>query len=187
MSAYEKQQNLPRNHKDCRVLSSTLVLSINPRIQHSSVARMQIQLPHDAEYIRKNRQAHRRLAKSSLKVLRSVWDVFARLYHRARYPPYKPLKLRSRRRLSQTQSRLLMLPPEIRFIIWDYVMASGPIALYQARDRITYDLVPEHGPQSVINITPQTIQSAVEGRTSFQKSKKPKPSFLSVLQTCQMM
>ncbi|KAF1964502.1 hypothetical protein BU23DRAFT_561896 [Bimuria novae-zelandiae CBS 107.79] len=142
---------------------------------------MQIQLPYDAAYIQKNRRAHRRLAKSSLKVLRSVWDAFGRLYHRARYPPYKPLKLRSRRRCSQSQSRLLMLPPEIRFIIWDYVMASGPIALYRARDRITYDLMPEDSPQSVINITPQTVREAVEGRSSFKASKMHKPSFLPVL------
>lgn len=138
-------------------------------------------------YIRKNRRLHRRLAKSSFKVLRSVWYAFGRFYHRTRYRPYKPLKLRSHRRCSQSQSRLLMLPPEIRFIIWDYVMASGPIALYRARDRITYDLMPEDSPQSVINITSQTARKAVEGRTSLKASKMHKISLLPVLQTCQMM
>ncbi|KAF2010512.1 hypothetical protein BU24DRAFT_427625 [Aaosphaeria arxii CBS 175.79] len=77
----------------------------------------------DAGNILKNRRLHRRLARWSFKRLRSIWHAFA-------YPLYKPLKLRSHRRCSRSQSRLLMLPAEIRFIIWDYVMASGPIVLY---------------------------------------------------------
>jgi hypothetical protein len=157
------------------------------RIGHSSVATMHTQLPFDAAQIRKNRRVHRRLAKSSRKGLRTIWDAFRRFYHRARYPPYQPLRLRSHRRCSQSQSRLLTLPPEIRFMIWDHVMAGGPIALYQARDRITYNLMPEHSPQSVINITPQTVQEAVEGRINSKADRMHRPSFLSVLQTCQMM
>lgn len=165
-----------------------LLQSIELRLGHSSTEKMtSVKLPYDRDYILKNRRFHRRLARSGLKLLRSAWNPFGRFYHRARYPPYKPLKLRSRRRCSQSQSRLLMLPPEIRFIIWDYVMAGGPIALYRARDRITYDLIPENSPQSVTNITPQTIQKAAESRTNHRVSNTHKMSLLPVLQTCQMM
>jgi hypothetical protein len=80
-----------------------------------------------------------------------------------------------------------MLPSEIQFIIWDYAMASGPIALNRAREKITYELMPEDSPQSVMNITPQTLRKAVEGRTSLKASKMHKISWLSVFQTCQMM
>lgn len=85
------------------------------------------------KHFRKHRRLQRRLAEFDLEVLRSIWDLFRRFYYRARHHPYKPLKLRSNRRCYQSQSRLLMLPSEIRFIIWHYIMASGPIALYRAQ------------------------------------------------------
>lgn len=141
----------------------------------------------DSPDVHKDRPLHQRFASATLPVLRIVWDPFRRFYDRARYPPYKPLELRSRRRCSQSQSRLLMLPAEIRFVIWDYVMASSPIALYRARDKITYDLLLEESLQSVTEITPHTIQKTVEGRTDLKATKVHKPSLLPVLQTCQMM
>lgn len=74
-----------------------------------------------------------------------------------------------------------MLPLEIWFIVWDYVMDGGPIALYRARDRIMYELMLENSPESAINITPQTARDAVKSKTDFKARKIHKPSLLPVL------
>jgi hypothetical protein len=88
---------------------------------------------------------------------------------------------------AQTQSDLLSMPAEIRILIWEYVVASDPIILYQKTGQITYDYLMGEGPEVVHNISPQTLTHIERTHSISQKHTTKNIRLLAVLQTCQMM
>jgi hypothetical protein len=88
---------------------------------------------------------------------------------------------------SQTQSDLLGMPAEIRNLIWEYVVASDPVVLYQKTGRITYDYLMGEGPEVVHNISPQTLTHIERTHSISRNHTTKKIRVLAVLQTCQMM
>ncbi len=88
---------------------------------------------------------------------------------------------------TQSQSRLLSLPAEIRVMIWTAVITEDPIILFRRNGRISYDrLTAEHMySNEIIHITPDTIEQLNKNTGGPVRHEKAK--ILAVLQTCQMM
>ncbi|KAH7082389.1 hypothetical protein FB567DRAFT_105337 [Paraphoma chrysanthemicola] len=102
-------------------------------------------------------------------------------------PLRRPPTFRVGTKCSQTQSALLGMPAEIRNLIWEYVVASDPVILYQKTGRITYDYLIGEGPEVVHNISPQTLTHIERTHSISENHTTKKIRLLAVLQTCQMI
>jgi hypothetical protein len=120
-----------------------------------------------------------------------VWDEL-KDRHRARLakklseqPPYKPLVLRNGTRSSQTQSKLLALPAEIRLMIWERVVGGKLIVLHGKGGKLMHRSLEREGAASVTNATAQIVRQMRLDSTATPTTSKVR--FLALLQTCQMM
>lgn len=97
---------------------------------------------------------------------------------------------------ASSESKLLSLPTEVRFLIWQYTFGGNLIALYRVRRRLTHTLLGDHNSQATIGhvaITPESIKRALEqlpGTTrenpkEITSSKKLR--VLAPLQSCRSM
>jgi hypothetical protein len=100
-------------------------------------------------------------------------------------PPYKPLVLRNGTRSSQTQSKLLALPAEIRLMIWEHVVGGKLIVLHRKSGKLMHRSLEKEGAASVTNATGQIVkQMRLDSAATPTTSKE---RFLALLQTCQIM
>lgn len=112
----------------------------------------------------------------------------ARRLQTTKRPPM-PLHLRNDSQASQTGSKLLNLPREIRDIIWTFVVAEDPITLSYEKRRIAHGNLGGESPEEVKAIT-EVVLDEIKAATAHKVHGEPHPSsvgLLTVLQTCQQM
>ena len=102
-------------------------------------------------------------------------------------PPYIPLSPRDDSADTQSQSKLLNLPAELRSIIWKHLLGEKHIALYYRNGRIAYEFLEDVGPGEVSNITPAVIQAVHTNYAANLHGKRERTNILAVLQSCQLV
>ena len=102
-------------------------------------------------------------------------------------PPYIPLSLRNDLASSQSQSKLLNLPAELRSLIWKHLLGEKHIALYYRNGRIAYEFLEDEGLLEIENITPAVIQAIHTDYAANLHGKRERTNVLAVLQSCQLV
>jgi len=101
--------------------------------------------------------------------------------------PYKHLALSNRIRATQAQSTLLTLPTEIRWMIWEHVISTDPVALFRKNERITCGHLKGEEWRDIEYITPATIKEMAESEIAGKTQIYRNLGVVALLQTCQMM
>ena len=122
--------------------------------------------------------------------------------------PIRPLGVRPRRLTmsesdSQTrpaavlQSRLMLLPPEIRLQIWEHVLGGQFVAIYRDGDRLTHCVLDDTNSKEpardnvistrLIRYTVKLLQQNSTKKRTRRKSQPQKLSAIALLQSCRSM
>lgn len=101
--------------------------------------------------------------------------------------PFTPLHLKVDTQADQVGSKLLSLPPEIRSIIWAFIVASHPIVLHRKGGRIAHRWLNEDGPDEVTNITPEVLSQVQDTKMVDKRTVTIASGLWGILRTCQMM